>query len=365
MVRKRTTLKDIAEKLGVSKTLVSFVVRDMPDGHGNISVKPETRQQIKDLAKELNYIPHRNARALRTGHSKLIGVLSLQSVHPVHYAKERRIFNDITSRGYDYLLHDVDCDEPANLETAITSMLDYMVEGVILVDIPIEAFTEQQALRLSESGIPVTLCGGTATPPGACVRCSYYDAGYRMAQGLIDRGRRKMSIICRPKILTIITQPERIQGAQDACKNRGIAEPTVYVTKLPYSCSDIEVGYETTLELLKEQTPDCIFYTNDFMAFGGLRALMESGIKVPDDMYVCGFDGIELAKYSTPSLTTVIQHTSEMAIISVAKLFDVIEGESESAYQEIVVPGEVVYRESTGDYKPAGSETSSKENPLT
>ena len=348
---KRTTLKDIAQKLGVSKTLVSFVVRDLPDGHGNISVRPELREQIKELAREMNYVAHRSARALRTGQSHMIGIISASSDHPLHFAKQQKICDEIVARGYDYLVQDVDFGNTQRLASALSMMVDYSVEGIILLDIPHYTFTEQHNAGLISSGIPVAACGGTVTVQGPCVRCAYYEAGFQLAKGVIERGRRKFCAITQTDFLQHSIVPGRIQGVQDALGSLGEVQILMYSSSVRRTQTDIEVGYDSTVEALHKMDADAVFYSNDFMAFGGLRALTEAGIRVPEDIYVCGFDGIEVARYSQPSISTAIQPTDQMAITCVNSLFDCLVNDSTPEHTEFVIPAEIAFRESTGDMK--------------
>jgi|GEM_PF-4378825 len=348
---KRTTLKDIAQKLGVSKTLVSFVVRDLPDGHGNISVRPELREQIKDLAREMNYVAHRSARALRTGQSHMIGIISASSDHPIHFAKQQKICDEIVARGYDYLVQDVDYGNTQRLTNALSMMMDYSVEAIVLLDLANRIFDEQQNLRLSESGIPVSACGGNAVIQGPCIKCGFYDAGYKLATEAVEKGRRKFYAITQSDFFRDSVRPGRIEGMQDACSKHGGIQVVMSRTAMRRTQNDIEIGYLITSEALGSIDADTLFYSNDFMAFGGLRALAEAGIRVPEDMYVCGFDGIEVARFSKPSLTTAIQPTDQMAIACVDSLFEQLENGCTSGYTEITVPAEIVFRESTGNFK--------------
>jgi DNA-binding LacI/PurR family transcriptional regulator len=346
---KRTTLKDIAQKLGVSKTLVSFVVRDLPDGHGNISVRPELRDQIKELAREMNYVAHRSARALRTGQSHMIGIISTSSDHPIHFAKQQVICDEVIARGYDYLLQDSYNNNPQRLVKALSMMLDYSVDGIILLGIPKDVFTEEQGNRIASAGIPIAACGGTSIIQGPCVRCAFYEAGYNLAKEMVNRGRRKFCVVSQTDFYRSSDMPGRIEGIHDACSEFGEVQIVMSRDSMRQTQSDIEIGYVTTVEALKTIDADCLFYTNDFMAFGGLKALAEAGIRVPEDMYVCGFDGVEVARFSMPPISTAIQATDVMAKLCVDALFDQLENGLNLEYKEIMVPAALDLRESTGD----------------
>jgi DNA-binding LacI/PurR family transcriptional regulator len=91
-----------------------------------------------------------------------------------------------------------------------------------------------------------------------------------------------------------------------------------------------------------------IFYSNDFYAIGGLKALKENGIRVPEDVCICGFDGVDVAKCVDPPITTVVQPINKMADIAVNTLFNMIDGELPVSKNDIIVPCEVVMRGSTG-----------------
>lgn len=348
MNNRRTTLRDIAQKLGVSKTLVSFVVRDLPDGHGNISVRPELREKIKELAAEMNYVAHRSARALRTGESRMIGIISASSDHPIHFAKQQKICDEIAERGYEYLLQDVDYGNTAKLSNALAMMIDYSVEGIIFVGIAGSLYDTEFNDKLAALGIPVSACGGTVDIAGPCVNCGFYDAGFKLAEEMVAKGRRKFYGVTQTDFFTDTVRPGRFDGMRDACKDYGGVHVVMSRNAMRRTQTDIEIGYQTTLEFIDRIDADTLFYSNDFMAFGALRALQEVGIRVPDDVCVCGFDGIEVARFSTPSITTAIQPTDQMAIACVDSLFDQIDSGIKNERIEITIPAEIVFRESTG-----------------
>lgn len=344
----RTTLKDIANKLGVSKTLVSFVVRNLPDGYGNISVRPELREQIKQLAKEMNYAAHRSARALRTGHSKMIGVISSSSDHPIHFAKQQTICDEITARGYDYLLQEIDYGNTLRMTNAISMMMDYSVEGIVLLDIPTATCTEEHIDFLAASKIPAAGCGGTANIQGPCVKCAFYEAGYQLGKAVVEKGRRKFYAVTQKDFYLDPSGPGRIQGMQEACREIGKVQILMSRSAMRFTQTDIEIGYMTTKEFLDTLDADTLFYSNDFMAFGGLRALAEAGLRVPEDICVSGFDGIEIARFSKPSLTTAVQPTDKMGTKAVELLFEQLESGCKSEHSEITIAADIVLRESTG-----------------
>ena len=349
---KRVTLKDVAEKAGVSMTLASFVIREKPDGFGNITVRPELREKIKAVAKELNYTPHRSAQALRTGKSRVIGVVSAHSDHPLSFSKTYEICESILRRGYDYLLQQVDWTHVERVSKTIDMLLDYSIDGIVVMNAPFHSLPEVDMNRLKAMRLPMVGVSAVSYGNYPLVSVDYKRATFEMTRAVVAKGRRRLAIVARKSSVNLFHIRQRLDGILDACSEINDVSVDTFVfndEETIKTSADIETGYKATLNVLESSNPDAIFYTNDFMAFGALQACTEKGIRVPEDIFICGFDGLEITRYSNPPITTAIQPTKILADKAVELLFDMMDNGTMPTHSLHLVPCEIAYRQSTGD----------------
>ena len=344
---KKCTLQDIAQRAGVSKTIVSYVVNDKPDGYGNVTVRPELRARIKAMAEEMHYRPHRSARSLSTGNSNLIGILSAHSEYTFSLEKTYEVCEGIMARNYDYILQEIDYAHYERLEKALDLFFDYNVSGMVLVSLSPSFVRPDDMKKLENSGLPVVDASGAPNGRFPCVRTDYYDAFFRMATAVIEKGCREIYVVTAETYKRYPNLYARVEGVTAACA--GAAQCTVFAGSREKKISDVEAGYQITADMLSSARPDAILYSNDYHAFGGLKAIHEKGLRVPDDLLVCGFDGSEISRFTVPPITTAVQPVGRIAHKSVDLLFDILAGKAELNQADYKIPCEIIYRESTGD----------------
>lgn len=345
---RRITQKDVAGKLGVSETVVSYSLNDKPDGFGNVSIRPELRERIIATAKDMGYRVNRSASALTTGRSKTIGIISVQGDNPLLYSRNYETSREILQHGYGYIIQQVGPLDPKGIQQAVDMFLDFHVEGIVSVGANLQK-TYSEAQSFTETlGIPVVshsygFIGDTEYP---CFHSDYYKAEFQMAKKVIREYHKSVCFMIRRRRTKSVSL--RIDAIRDACADmKGISVYNYLVPSDLASLSEMECGYQSTIRLLDSKKPDVIFYSNDLFAFGGLKALREQGVRVPKDMMICGFDGIEMVKFSDPPITTAVQPVRAISEKAVEVLFQIIDGK-EPDKMEYLIPCEVVFRGSTG-----------------
>ena len=345
---RRTTQKDIAEKLGVSETVVSYALNDKPDGFGNVSIRPELRARIKTAAQEMGYRLNRTASALITGRSKTIGIISVRGEHPLLHSRNYQISREILLRGYSYIIQQADLSDLKGIQQAVNMFVDYHVEGIVSIGIDLQQYYTEAQSSITSLGIPIVFEGYSLKPNTEypCFYSDFYNAGFQMAKEVIREGHKSICFMTARQ--HTISVSLRMDAIRDACADMPGVSVNSYLAPLDLLAKGgMESGYISTYELLKSKKPDVIFYSNDLFAFGGLKALKEHGLRVPEDIMICGFDGIEMMKFSDPPITTAVQQIKAISAKLVEVLFQMMDGQAPDK-MEYQIPCEVVFRESTG-----------------
>ena len=345
----RPTIKDIARLAGVSTPVVSQVLNDRPSGYGNVRVSEAMRRKIKEISDEIGYKPHRAAKVLRTGQNNTIGIISMFSDHQMSHMKIYNICNQVSMHGYSYILQQMENTHPKSFGITLDMLLDYNIAGLVLINLSFEDYPTEEFSRLEQSGLPVVCASAIRLGKFPYVGPDYYKAAFEMSEGVIAKGCNTFLVICEGYEKSPTVQM-RVAGIRDACAK--VADMELHIAAIGEqvtSYSSIELGYAVTKEHLRSnKSPDVIFYANDFLAFGGLSALKEMRIRVPEDLFIAGFDGLEIIKFTDPPITTAIQPVNAIAEKIVEVLFDIIDGRASIAEENYMIPCEIAFRRSTG-----------------
>lgn len=325
------TIRDVAALAGVSTTTVSHVINN------SRFVSPEVRERVYQAMEELRYQPNALARSLRQGKTNTIGLLSPNSANP-YFAEIGRAVEDaaFTSR-YSVII----CNTEGKQEKE-SFYLDVLskkrVDGIILVGI---SQTNETLDRLLAKGVPVVLVDREI--PDLDVDLVLTDnkhAGYLATRHLIEQGHTRIACVTGPA--HVHPSSRRVVGYQEALQEAGLPLQEEYILPGDFSAQS---GWEATRTLLAlPQPPSAIFLCNDLMAIGGLRAAAEAGFVVPQDLAIMGFDDIELASFTNPTLSSISQPKAEMGAIAVQMLLEQIEGKRSEPRQEILQPALIVRR---------------------
>lgn len=322
-------MADVARLAGVSHQTVSRVLHDSPN------VRGETRDRVLAAIRQLDYRPNSMARALATGRSKTLGVVSSDTTF---YGPASTLFGieqAAHDAGYAVSVASLRALSRSMVLDAIQQLRDQGVDGVAVIA-PLRANVD--ALRNLNQDFPVVAveAGQNASIPVATVD---QRAGAAAAtRHLLTLGHKTVWHLAGPTDWQ--EAEERIVGWRSALEAAGAPIPEVIRGDwTPRS------GYELGESLLKIRDLTAIFVANDQMALGLLRRLHEAGREVPKDLSLVGFDDIPESAYFTPPLTTVRQDFSELGRRCLHILIAKIEGEEHS--MRVVVPPELVVRDST------------------
>ncbi len=324
--RSRPTITDVAQRAGVSKSLVSLVIR------GGRHVRPQRRAAVLAAARELGYRPNAMARGLVQRRTRLIGVM-VSDLHNPFFADVVTGIQDQAARaGYQVLLNTGNRN-PLQEDEAIEALLQLRVDGLIVA----APLLESRIIAIASREIPVVLVGRAAKAASvASVTNDDWAGGVAVVKHCASLGHKRIAHIDGGQGAGAAA---RRSGYQDAMKQLRLAR---FARVVPGAFTE-EGGHSGALLLLDERPrPTAIFASNDLAAIGVLNAVEERGLRVPDDISLVGYDNTSLAALRHISLTTVHQPRLEMGQIAVSSLLDRLEDKRVRPRRAVLSPRLVV-----------------------
>lgn len=337
--RKRVTSKDVAEKVGVSRTTVSLVLNDVR----GIQISHETRQKVIDASKELGYVPDATAQALASRRTKAIGLVLTRTQH--HIATDAflpRIISGLLTTAKKQNIRilidwvETEHQESAYFELARAKRIDGMILSTPRLD-------DKALMALENADIPTVMMGSIAGSNLPFVDVDNTKASEKATTYLLQLGHRKIACISNaPPEYT--ASPDRVHGYKNALSNMNIPINENLIT---YADFDPESGYECMKSLLHSgESFTAAFIASDNVAIGAKSALRDANLRVPDDISLVGFDDIPWAQYSDPPLTTVQLPAESLAESACTLLLDLIKDRDNNNQHQIMLDTELIIRKS-------------------
>ncbi len=336
---KKASLKDIANQLGVSTTLVSLVLNNQGNEKG-ISVK--TQKKVRDLAKKLNYKPNQVARSLRMGNSKTIGLIIADISNVFYSVIAKSIEDKAFENGYNIMFMSSE-ENPENESEMIRVLLDKGVDGLI---ISTSSKDRNNIRQLRDNNIPFVLIDRYI--PG--VKTNYvladnYQGAFEMTEHLLSLRSNKIALLnVTPSHLT--TMKHRIEGYKDALRKHGYSVNNKIIKEIPHD-NIYECMEKVLKELILKEKINSIFFLNNKLTIAGMELLKKFNIRIPHDISIASFDDIELFRFSFPTITSVIQPKEEIGKQAFEILLNQIKNPG-AEKQQIILPVKLVIRESCG-----------------
>jgi DNA-binding LacI/PurR family transcriptional regulator len=337
-------LRMLAEHLQLSQTTVSLVLNNSPSAK---SIPQETRNRVMEAAERLNYRPNYFARSLRQSRSMSVGVLAPDLSEGYFTRVMSGVVRELTSARYFYFTACHDWRREL-IEQYPRMLVERAVDGFLLLNTPADHI---------EVPVPVVaISAHSAVENVTNIVLNHHLAVEQALAHLYALGHRRIAFMRGPR--AIPDSEFRWEAIQKVVKEIGLKlDPALVIRidsagwsmKAGYHPMAPEIGYRPMQALLdKTREFSAIFCFNDISAIGAIRALKDVGLTVPGDVSVVGFDDIQSAAYSTPSLTTVRQPLLEMGKRGAQVLLERIANREKPFPAEIVMAPELVVRESTG-----------------
>lgn len=330
-------IKDIARIAGVGVSTVSRVLNDHPD------VKEATRKKVMAIIEEYNYIPNNSARNLKRNTTNSIGVLVKGRNNPFYYGVLDSIEGRIDAEGYSMILHFIDDNEDKEIEAAIELIMEKKLKGLICLGGNYSNINES---RLVNQKIPIVLASidsdvGIDKEKFSTVMIDNEKAAYEAVSYLCETGHHSIGIITAKDDSHSVGY-QRLSGYKKALDRGSIA----YDASLrQVSEFTMEAGFKAMNQLL-ERKPElsAVFVTADIMAIGAAKAILSRGLRIPEDVSILGFDGLDYTKFFHPSISTVSQPMKPIGEKSVDVLFQLIKSKGKPV--QVKLNTELVIRES-------------------
>lgn len=325
-------IQDVAKRAGVSISTVSRVL----NGYAHIS--DELRGKVEKAIAELEYRPSQAARCLVSQKSNLIGVIVPDLTYQ-YYAKVISTIEDEAGKNnYSIII----CNIKENLEKEahyIDVLKELWVDGVILLHEKINIETKK---KLEECNFSLVLASvkieGLDVPR---VNINDYQAAYDATTYLIDLGHKRIAMIAGDH-RDITAGKERLDGYRKALIDANIEVDESIIFEGNFQ---VNSGYKNMKKILAiDSRPTAVFVASDAMAVGAMNCVMDSGLKVPEDISIMGFDDIDLAQVVRPKLTTIHQPAEEIGQKAMETILKMIN--KEPFEKEIVLEHKIIERQS-------------------
>lgn len=300
----RTSLREVANRAGVSDATVSRILNGV-----NVSIAPETRRRVNQVARELGYQPNRAARALTTGYTQTIALWSvnlrsLYSAHMIDYTHQ-----EMALHNYDLMISGIHYLQDGTLDTS--RLMSWPIDGILAVDLP----------RGRVPGLENSLIWGKAfVNMGAYVMEGTDYIHLDFTQQAIEAVRHLHTIGCKRIAYLVPDWFEWFQECNDARLGayktvmEEIGQKPEFIITPNQTRQAVALSLNAHIE--KYGAPDGLFCFNDDLAIGALRALRDLGMNIPEDIALVGCDGIEETTYMDPRITTIIQPIPEMCAMA-------------------------------------------------
>jgi LacI family transcriptional regulator len=331
------TIKDIARLAGVSVTTVSKALNSYKD------IKPATKTKILKIVKELNYRPNSSARSLVLRKTNTIGLIvsglsASRNAHHFLFDVICGINDQANLKDYDVLLYGTSSENQKEI-TYLDLCLKRNFDGVILMGV---RTNDPYVQEVVDANIPTVLLDVPIVTP----TCGYITTdnilGAKLAvKHLIDLGHRHILMVNGHQEAAVSLT--RLDGYKKALEEHSIPYREEFVAFTDFESE----GAATAIERLLETNPKAtaVFCASDLMAYGVVKKVQELGYKVPEDLSVVGFDGIQLGEIMSPTLTTIYQDRYQMGCSAINMLIELLQGEA--GYSRVLSPS-LIDRESVG-----------------
>jgi LacI family transcriptional regulator len=325
------TSRDVARVAGVSQATVSRVLAGSP------VVRPDTRDRVLRALAATGYVPNQAARAMRTRRSGAVGVIVGRITNPFYPELLTALSRTLGEADQRMVLWDA---EGPGAQTAVDAIRQRVVDGLIFTTATADLPPLVQALASSS---PVVLVNRALRGVVCDQVTSDNRAGGRLVAGyLAAHGHRRCGLVSGPR--GISTGDDREAGYRAGLDASGLRLPAGLVVHGEFSHAD---GYSAMCRLLdQDDPPTAVFCTNDLIAFGARDAARALGVRVPEDLWLVGYDDIPMASWQAFDLTTVRQPLGAIADLAVELLLARI-ADPERPPQTHRLPAELIVRGST------------------
>lgn len=335
--KKRTTIKDIANVLNISAAAVSKAL------HNDSRISKQTKEDVKRVAKELNYQPNHLASALRKGKSNLVGVIVPRTNSNFFSSVIENMEAVLDKAGYNIIItqsKESFKKECKNIDTLLYTQVDGIIASMANETTDLSYYE-----KIKSKGIPLILFDrGENDLNVDYVGINDYDSSHMIVEHLVEKGCKRIAHIGGYRRTRIFNN--RIRGYIDALTKHNLPLDQNLLTE---SSLTLEDGREMMQKFLQlEQRPDAVYVASDYAALGALQVLNENNINVPEDICLIGFGNEPFTSFVKPTISTVNQHSAEIGKIAAETFLSRINDENwKPSLNKNILKSELIVRESS------------------
>lgn len=333
-IKKKVTIKDVAKEAGVALGTISHFLNE------SAPVSGETANRIQEAINRLGYRVNLGARGLRSNRTNSVGLVLPNISNPFYAELARSIEHALWQKGFQTLLCDAWYD-PSREQKHLEMLADRRVDGILII------YTDEHHLPLGvidQISVPVVFVD-RAVRDRHSVTSDNWLGGVLAARHLIELGHKRIGLLAGES--TITNSHQRIEGFLGELSKNGI---NLTDKNIVYGPIALELGAQVEQLMRQKSPPTAVFATNDIVAIGAWRKLLEMGYQIPSDVSLIGFDNIEIGRLVMPALSTIAQDKNTLGQEAASLLLRVMQAEVVPVTTITVAPN-LVMRDSTAPPK--------------
>jgi LacI family transcriptional regulator len=330
---RKVSLKDIAQKVGVSTALVSYVLNNKRENR----VSKDLAQRIREAAAEMNYRTNQVARSLKTNKTHTIGLIVSDIANPFSSGLARIIEDEAERLQYTVIFSSSD-ENARKSGKLIDTLLDRQVDGLIIAP---PAFSEHQVIYLQKQQVPFVLVDRYFPDlPTNYVALDNYGAAFKGVEYLINNGRRKIGMITYDS--TLFHLQERTRGYTAALEAHGLPVNKSFLKEVDIKLEQATVENVIRSLLSGNDRVDALLFGANKIAVAGLRYISTLPVRIPEELAIVNFDETEALEFYQAPFSYIQQPLPEMGRLAIRILLDSIE--KNSAPTQINLEGELIHK---------------------
>lgn len=330
---RKVSLKDIAQRVGVSTALVSYVLNNKRENR----VSKDLAQRIREAAAEMNYRTNQVARSLKTNKTHTIGLIVSDIANPFSSGLARIIEDEAERLQYTVIFSSSD-ENARKSGKLIDTLLDRQVDGLIIAP---PAFSEHQVIYLQKQQVPFVLVDRYFPDlPTNYVALDNYGAAFKGVEYLINNGRRKIGMITYDS--TLFHLQERTRGYTAALEAHGLPVNKNFLKEVDIKLEQATVENVIQSLLSGNDRVDALLFGANKIAVAGLRYISTLPVRIPEELAIVNFDETEALEFYQAPFSYIQQPLHEMGRLAIRILLDSIE--KNSAPTQINLEGELIHK---------------------
>lgn len=313
---KKTSLKDIAQRLGVSTALVSYVLNNKKENR----IGKEIANRIRQVASELNYQPNRMAQSLKTNRTRTLGLIVADIANPFSAALARAVEDEAEQQGYTVIFGSSD-ENPAKCSQLIDTLLNRQVDGLLIAP---PAGMEAKLTALQQQHTPFVLLDRYyPSLPTSYVALNNYQATYNAVEHLLSSGYHRLGLVTFDTDL--FHMAERGRGYLTALRDHELPTRKGWLKAVDPANAASETAKAIRELTTGTQPVDAVIFASNMLTLAGLQQLIRLHVRIPDDLAIVGFDETDAYSLFYAPPTYIQQPVSEMSRQATRMLLDMLD----------------------------------------